>query len=253
VDRRRFLADSLNVVAALALLPACGGDERTITVAAAADLRDALGALKPRLESVAGASLRLVFGSSGQLKSQILGGARYHLFLSADAGYVRELEQAGRTLTTTAYAVGRLALAWRDRLPPLTAIVDLVRPDVKRIAIAQPSHAPYGRAAQQAVTGAGLWEQVKDRIVYAENIRQATDYVEGGNADAGLVALALVIKSGSPYLTIPALLHDAIVQTGAVIKGTSVESGARSILAFLSGPEGQEALAEYGFERVPAV
>lgn len=252
MDRRRFLAGSLHLAALLALLPACGSDETTVTVAAAADLRDALEALKPRLESAAGARLRFVFGSSGQLKEQIFGGARYDLFLSADAGYVRELEQAGRILTTATYAVGRLALAWRDDLPPLTAIADLARPDVKRIAIAQPAHAPYGRAAQQAMTSGGLWERLKERIVYAENVRQATDYVEGGNADAGLVALALIVKSGRPFATIPDTLHDAIVQTGAVIKGTSVESGARSTLAFLSGPEGQAALAEYGFERVPA-
>lgn len=252
MDRRRFLLKSARSATFLAVLPACGGAKRKVTIAAAADLRDALQTLKPRLEAVAGSRISIVFGSSGLLKEQIQGGARYDLYLSADAGFVRELQAAGRTLETAVYAVGRLALAWREGLEPLSAIDDLARPGIERIAIAQPSHAPYGRAAKEALTSSGLWEELLDRIAYAENVRQATDYVAGGNADAGLVALALVIKASPAHITVPAVLHQPIVQAGAVIEGTAVESQSRDILAFLLGPEAQAALAGYGFEEAPA-
>ncbi len=226
---------------------------RAVTVAAASDLRRALTALQPELERACSARLTLVYGSSGQLKEQILAGARYHLFLSADVEYVQELVRAGRLEGEGAgpYAVGRLALAWRRGLPPLRGVEDLARADVTHIAIANPAHAPYGRAAQQALTAAGLWERLQPRLVLGENIRQATDYVQGGNADAGLVALALVIDTDTPYTLVPASLHRPIVQAGGVLRGSGKEDAARCLLAALRAPAGQEALARFGFEPVP--
>lgn len=224
-----------------------------ITVAAAADLRRALATLQPELERACATRLTLVFGSSGQLKEQVLAGADYHLFLSADVGYVDELVRAGRLEAEGAgpYAVGRLALAWRRDLPPLSGITDLTRSDITHIAIANPGHAPYGRAAQQALTAAGLWERLQPRLVLGENIRQATDYVQGGNADAGLVALALVIDTDTPYVLVPTSLHQPIVQAGGVVRGSGREGVARCLLAALRAPAGQEALKRFGFEPVP--
>jgi molybdate transport system substrate-binding protein len=242
-------------------LVACGGradapaagPAQAVTVAAAADLRRALTAMQPELERACAARLTFVYGSSGQLKEQILAGAGYHLFLSADVDYVQELVRAGRLEAEGAgpYAVGRLALAWRRGLPPLQGVEDLARADVTHIAIANPAHAPYGRAAQQALTAAGLWERLQPRLVLGENIRQATDYVQGGNADAGLVALALVIDTETPYVLVPASLHRPIVQAGGVLRGSGREETARCLLAALRAPAGQEALARFGFEPVP--
>jgi molybdate transport system substrate-binding protein len=251
------------LVLACTLAAACGaGDPATrtsdrpataLTVAAASDLRRALAALQPELERACAARLTFVFGSSGQLKEQILAGAGYHLFLSADVGYVEALARAGRLAPddVTPYAVGRLALAWRRGLPPLTGIEDLARGDVTHIAIANPAHAPYGRAAQQAMTAAGLWERLQPRLVLGENIRQATDYVQSGNADAGLVALALVVDTDTPYVLVPAALHQPILQAGGVLRGSGGETAARCVLQYLRQPSGQELLKRFGFEPVP--
>ncbi len=250
-------------IAALALLAcvlplgaSCGpGDagpadgRPTLTVGAAADLRAFLESARPRIEEAAGVRLTLVFGSSGQLKQQIVSGAAIDLFLSADADYVAELERDGRTTFTAEYATGRLALMWREGIDPLTGVEDLGRADIRRISIAQPAHAPYGRAAKEALTTVALWDQLQPRLVFAENVRQAVDYVSGGNADAGLVALSLVTKGTSPYVVVPAFLHRPIRQAGAVIKGGQDEAAARRILDYLLSAAGQSELQEFGYEK----
>lgn len=168
---------------------------RAIKVGAASDLRRAMTALQPGIEQACDTKLTFVFGSSGQLKEQILAGADYHLYLSADTGFVEELERAGKLVPNgrATYGVGRIVLAWRTGLPPLATAADLTRADIKRIAIANPAHAPYGRAAQEAMTTAGVWSGLESRLVLGENIRQTTDYVQQGNVDAAIVALALVM------------------------------------------------------------
>jgi molybdate transport system substrate-binding protein len=227
---------------------------KEINVAAASDLRPALTALKPAIEQACDTRLTFVFGSSGQLKEQILAGAGYALFLSADTSYVDELARAGRIAPggSTAYAAGRLALAWRSGLPSLTRVADLSRGDVQRIAIANPAHAPYGRAAQEAMIAAGVWQSLHSRFVLGENIRQATDYVQQGNADAGLVALALVIDTDIQYTVVEASQHKPIIQGGGVVKGTGGELTARCALQQLLDPAGQMSLRRFGFESVPA-
>lgn len=232
-------------------------DERSsgaIRIGAASDLRRALVALQPAIERACNTRVTFVFGSSGQLKEQILAGADYHLFLSADTDYVAELDRAGRVVPngSASYAVGRIVLAWRKDLPPLGGVSDLARSDIRRIAIANPAHAPYGRAAEQAMTAAGVWQGVQSRLVLGENIRQATDYVQQGNADAGIVALALVIDTDTPYTLIDASLHKPIIQGAGVVKGTGGERTARCALQQILAPDGQEALQRFGFEPVPA-
>ena len=267
-------------VAVFALLPACGGDregvqdlpaaataqgsvlegagpgERSsgaIKVAAAADLRSVLTAIQPSLDARCQTETTFVFGSSGQLKNQIEAGAGYGLFLSADSQYPRDLAAAGLVVPNgvAAYGVGRLALATRAGLEPLASLEGLTSPEVRRIAIANPGHAPYGRAAKQALEVLGLYGRVEEKLVFGENIRQTTDYVEKGDADAAIVALALVIKgSPAPYALIDSSLHAPIELGGAVIKGTGAELTGRFILQYLLDPDGQSALAEYGFEKV---
>jgi molybdate transport system substrate-binding protein len=227
---------------------------REIKVGAASDLRRAMTALQPTIEQACDTKLTFVFGSSGQLKEQILAGADYHLYLSADTGFVEELERAGKLVPNgrAAYGVGRIVLAWRTGLPPLATVTDLTRADITRIAIANPAHAPYGRAAQEALTTAGVWSRLERGLVLGENIRQTTDYVQQGNVDAAVVALALVIDTDTPYTLIEAVQHKPIIQGGGVVKDTGGELTGRCALQQILDPAGQETLKRFGFEAVPA-
>jgi molybdate transport system substrate-binding protein len=238
------------------VLSGAGPDERTnkaLSIAAASDLRRVLVAMQPEIERSCDTKLTFVFGSSGQLKEQILAGANYHLFLSADTGFVEELARAGRIVPngSTSYTVGRIALAWRNGLPPVRSVSDLARGDIRRIAIANPGHAPYGRAAQEAMETAGVWDGLQGRLVLGENIRQTTDYVQQGNVDAAIVALALVIDTDTAYELIPANEHKPLIQGGGVVRGTGGELTARCVMQYLLDPAGQETLLKYGFEPVP--
>jgi len=238
------------------VLEGAGPDEKAsgqITVAAAADLRNVLAEIQPEIERQCETRLTVVYGSSGQLKNQIEAGANFGLYLSADSQYPMDLAARGLVVPNgvAAYAVGRLALATRTGIEPLVSLEGLTSPEVRRIAIANPGHAPYGRAAKEALEASGLYGAIEGKLVLGENIRQTTDYVEKGDADAGIVALALVIK-GSPasYTLIDSSLHEPIEQGGAVIKGTGAELTGRCVLQYLLGPEGQDALRKYGFEEV---
>lgn len=225
----------------------------TITVGTAADLRNAMTAIQADLEQTCGTKITFVFGSSGQLKTQIEAGADFGLYLSADSQYPADLARAGKVVPNglASYGVGRIVLATRAGLEPVTNLNQLARADIGRIAIANPDHAPYGRAAKQALESAGVYALIQSKLVLGENIRQATDYVEKGDADAAIVALALVIR-GSPaaYTLIDASIHQPIEQGGAVIKGTGAELSGRCILQYILDPRGQEALKRFGFEPV---
>jgi molybdate transport system substrate-binding protein len=246
------------------LFASCGGEgaadgsggERpatSIEVAAAADLRTVMGEMEGAMEAACETSIRFVFGSSGQLKTQILAGARFGLYLSADAAYPAELEEAGLVAPggRASYGFGRLALATRAGLTPVANVQGLADAAIRTVAIANPAHAPYGRAAEEALRRAGVYEEVRPKLVFAENIRQATDYVEKGDADAGIVALALVV-AGSPaaWSVVDASLHEPIEQAGAVIRGSGAEVTGRCLLDYLLGEAGQAALGRYGFEPV---
>jgi len=209
--------------------------------------------MQPDIERQCDTRLTFIFGSSGQLATQIAGGADFGLLLSADAQYPADLVKAGLVVPngTASYGLGRIALATRAGLEPVIDLNGLVRPDIKRIAIANPDHAPYGRAAEQALRKAGVYDQIKNRLVLGENIRQTTDYVEQGNADAAIVAYALVIN-GSParFSLIDSAMHLPIEQGGAVVNGTGAELSGRCVLQYILEPAGQAALRQFGFEAV---
>jgi molybdate transport system substrate-binding protein len=209
--------------------------------------------IQPAIEQKCSTKITFVFGSSGQLTTQIQAGADYGLLLSADSQYPANLVKAGLVVPngTASYGVGRIVLATRTGIEPAPTLDRLGRSDIKKIAIANPDHAPYGRAAKQALEKAGVYSAIQGKLVLGENIRQTTDYVEKGDADAAIVALALVVN-GSPanWTLIDASLHEPIEQGGAVIKGTGAELTGRCILQYILDPAGQEALGGYGFERV---
>lgn len=252
-DGLRLLAAAFLIALAAGALVACGDSDDELQIAAASDLRAVLEENREAIEDAAGMRVTFVFGSSGQLHEQVLAGAKYGLFLSADTRYVDALAEAGKVAPDGrgAYAVGSLALVWRDGLPPLADAHDLERADIQRITIANPGHAPYGRAAQETLTSLGLWGDLQPRIVLAEQVRQATEYVRTGNADAGLVALALIYGDDRPFVVVDGSLHQPIVQSGAVVAGSGHEDEARGVLNFLLSAEGQRLLANYGFEPAP--
>lgn len=222
----------------------------SIKVAAASDLRPLLGEIRDGVEAACNTGITFVFGSSGQLRTQIKAGADFALYLSADEAFTRELADAGLVVPNglASYGVGRLAVAWRKGLAPIERLEDVARDDIRQLAIANPSHAPYGRAAKEALERAGVYRAVERRLVYGENVRQALDYVEKGDADAGIVALALVINTETPYRVIDASLYHPLAQSGAVIRGTGGELTGRCVLQYLLDDEGQAALRQYGFE-----
>src|ERR1700731_2148588 len=170
-----------------------------VKVAAAADLKFAMAELASQFEKQSGAKLDITYGSSGNFLTQIQNGAPFDLFFSADSEYPKKLEAAGLTEpgTLREYAVGHMVI-WTSRDSGIDAAKAgwqaLLDQRVKKIAIANPEHAPYGRAALAALKKAGIYERVKDKLVYGENISQAAEFVQSGNAQEGLVALSLALS-----------------------------------------------------------
>jgi molybdate transport system substrate-binding protein len=226
-----------------------------IRVAAAADLKFALEDLGVQYERLAGRKINVSYGSSGNFFSQIQNGAPFDLFLSADIEYPGKLGAAGLAEPGTLYeyAVGRIVI-WM----PADASTDLVRwgwkallaTGVERIAIANPEHAPYGRAAVAALRNAGVYEQVRRRLVYGENIAQAAQFVASGSAQAGILALSLAVsppmRDGKRW-EIPANMYPPIEQAAVILKSAKDKEGARAFLAFLKSEAGRKILDSYGF------
>ena len=226
------------------------GQPPEITVAAAADLSQAFTELGHEFEAANKTRVVFVFGSTGLLTRQIENGAPLDLFAAADVAYIDQLKQKDLIVpdTRAIYARGRLAL-WTTADSPLKlqAISDLDQASVKRIAIANPAHAPYGLAAQQALQKAGLWERLKPKLVYGDNVRQTLQYAETGNVDVAIVALSLTQQSKGRWVLLPEDLHAPLDQGLAVLRTTRNEAAARAFGSFVTGPRGREILAKYGF------
>ncbi len=188
---------------------------------------------------------RFVLGSSGMLATQIRSGAPYDLFLSANQQFVRDLAASSHLLpgSVRIYSSGRLAI-WSKSLS-INSLDSLTDPRITHIAIANPNHAPYGVAAQQALQRAGLWDKVKDKVVLAENVRQCLQYAETGNAQVALLAWSLVISRNG--VLVPESLHDPILQAGGVVAASSRRKDAADLLDLLLSPQGRALLARFGF------
>ncbi len=222
----------------------------TLTVSAAADLTPAFEELGRLFENDTGLKVIFNFGSTGQLTQQIEQGAPVDLLAAANVSFVEELERKKLIVpdTKALYAQGRITLWTRTDSPlKLENIEDLAKPEVRRIAIANPEHAPYGEAARQALESAGIWERVSSRLVFGENIRQTLQYAETGNVDAAIVALSLSIQSNGRWVLISEKLHQPLNQALAVIKGTRHENEARRFASFINSPQGRPIMRKYGF------
>ncbi len=230
--------------------------QKGLYVAAAASLAQTLPDLQTAFTAQTGIPVIPVFSSSGNLTQQIINGAPYDVFLSADEQYIEALIQGGyiRAESKRVYALGTLALVTSTRhTPPITGMTDLIRPEIRRVAIANPQHAPYGRAAVEALQRTGVWESITHKLVIGENVRQALQFVQTGNADAGIVARSLLPVSGIHVQPVPTAWHSPIVQTAGILRRSSRLAEARQFLDFLLSPTGQRILQEHGFTSPEAV
>jgi molybdate transport system substrate-binding protein len=221
-----------------------------ITVAAASDLQFAFADIAELFEQETGQQVTLVFGSTGQLAQQIENGAPYDLFAAANVDFIHQLQEKGLVLgdSVTLYARGRLVLVVnREAGVTAASLEDLLDPAIRQVAIANPEHAPYGIAARQALEAAGLWETLRPRIVYSENVRQALQFVQTGDAQAGIVALSV---AGVPEITwtlIDETLHQPLDQALAVVASSPQPEAAGEFARFVNGEQGRPVMRRYGF------
>jgi molybdate transport system substrate-binding protein len=227
-----------------------GTQPQALTVSAASDLTPAFQELGRQFEQQGGAKVTFNFGSTGQLAQQIEQGAPVDLFAAANVSFIEGLEKKNLIITDTKalYAQGRVTLWTRDDSPlKLERVEDLARPEFKKVAIANPEHAPYGAAAREALQAAGVWDAVAPKLVYGENIGQTLQYAESGNVDAAVVALSLSTQSKGRWVLIPAELHQPLNQALGVVKGTKHEQEARGFAAFVNSAQGRAVMRKYGF------
>ena len=259
----RALPSALAVIA-LACSPAgvpVRAAARPLLVFAAADLREALPEVASAYRRAGGDSVALVFGATGDLALQIANGAPADVFFAADEGALARLAAAHAVVdgSRRVYALGRLALVVAGsatRAAAAVRLTDLAQPAIRTVVIADPAHAPYGRAAQEALEHAGLWERLRPKLVYAPNVAQAYRFVAGGNADAGLVARSsLGMASGAGGLAaalVDSTLYAPIRQAAGVVAASARPGDAARFLDYATGSAGFAVLRRYGFAPPPA-
>lgn len=230
--------------------PTGDGSPVEIVVSAASDLSPVLEELIPLFEQESGIVVKTNLGSTGQLAEQISAGARVDVFLAASASAVAQLGEKGLLVPDSArvYARGRLVL-WTPAGNSVTveSLQDLTSPEVKRISLANPDHAPYGKAAREALQTAGLWDGLQPKLVPAENVRQAFQFAATGNVDVSLVALSLAISAEGTYELVPEELHQPIAQTLGILASSAHQGEAQEFVDYLTGGAGGEILKKYGF------
>lgn len=262
-DRIRGSAPRLAVLAALLIgvlggtgsAPAAG-DGAPVLIAAASSLRFAFAELVQAFARGSDAGIKVSFGSSGNFSRQIQQGAPYEIFFSADERSIENLVKADITRGQgDVYALGRIVLFAAPGSPiagrpGLKALGEAVAANtIKRFAIANPDHAPYGHAAREALASAGLWEQMRPRIVLGENVAQAAQFATSGSADGGIfahsIAKAGVVGGTGGYALLPETLHAPIRQRMVLLKRATAKAAA--FYAFMKGPVAGEILAQHGF------
>lgn len=226
-----------------------------IRVFAAADLQFALRELADiYMKKYPEDKIELIFGSSGKGFAQIKAGAPYHIFFSADMKYAEELYKEGYAITKPKpYAIGRIVLWTRkdSGLDPSKFPEVLLDPRVKRIAIANWDHAPYGKASKEALEAYGVFQKVKDKLVIGENIAQTASYIRSGAADLGFIALSLAkapeLEMVGRYWLVPEDKHKRILQGYVITKEGQKVASARRFYEFVSSKEARKVFTKYGF------
>jgi molybdate transport system substrate-binding protein len=231
---------------------AMGMQAQPIKVAAAADLRYAMDELVENYKKIQPqAEIEVIYGSSGNAYTQIMNGAPFDLYFSADILYPKKLQEAGLTLTNPKlYAIGRIVL-WSQKIDVSQGLAVLKENAGYKIATANPSHAPYGRRAIEALKYYGLFGKLEKQMIYGENISQAAQFCLTGNADAGLLALSLVLSPAminkGNYFLIDDKAHEALEQAFVVLKNTKDKEGAMLFVKYISSADARIIFERYGF------
>ena len=250
--RRTFLGclATITLAGLAATHLACKRDapaQDTVRVAAASDLSVAFKDIASAYEKKTGVKVVSTFGSTGMLAKQIAEGAQYDVFFAANVSFVDEVIKAGAcdAATKAPYARGRIVV-WTQGEPP-AKLEDLSDARFAKIAIANPEHAPYGKAAQQALEHAGVWETVKPKVVFGENVQQTMQYAQTGNVEAAIVALSLAIANeGGKFLLVDDAMHKPIDQAVVACARGGNAKGGSAFAAFVNG-EGRNVMRRYGF------
>lgn len=242
-----------NLLLAVSLLCAPFAHAGEITIAAAADLKFAMSEIVTRFKGLHPTEkVEVIYGSSGKFHTQIQQGAPYDLYFSADVEFPRELAKAGLAASeVTPYAFGRIVL-WSATLDASRMTLEsLVAPSIHHIAIANPKHAPYGKRAEEALRASGLWERLEPKLVYGENIAHAAQFVQTGNAQVGIIALALAVNpelSGpGGYWLIPDTLHKPLEQGFIITRRAENNPLAKRFAEYLSSQSARAVMTRYGF------
>lgn len=241
-------------VAAIFICEFCAA--QSITVAAAADLQFAMQDVASQFQKETGKELRLIYGSSGSFFQQVQNGAPFDMFFSANLDYPKTLESAGLTEPGSyyEYAKGKIVV-WvlkDSKLDLSSGLQALLNPSIKKIAIANPQHAPYGQAAVASMQKEGIYDKVKDKFVLGENISQTVSFVMSGSADIGVVALSLALspnmKDKGRYFEVPAGDYPPIKQACVILSSSKNKETAKQFLSFIKTPVAADTLKRYGFD-----
>jgi molybdate transport system substrate-binding protein len=239
---------------AMVCLSRCSAQE--ITIAAAADLQFAMQDIADRFQRETGKTVNLIYGSSGNFFQQLQNGAPFDIFFSANLDYAKQLEAAKLTEPGSyyQYARGKIVI-WVPKDSNLdvgSGLQVLLNPSIKKIAVANPQHAPYGQAAVAAMQKEHVYDKIQDKLVLGENISQTASFVVSGAADVGIVALALALspnmKEKARYSIIPADEYPPIEQACVILSSSKNKESAKQFLSFIKQPEIGELLRTYGFD-----
>ncbi|ULU24364.1 molybdate ABC transporter substrate-binding protein [Dyella terrae] len=248
---RRLLQGLLAMGAVFASASMAASADNHITVAAAADLHQALDdVVAAYRHDHPDSRIDVVYGSSGNLLTQIEQGAPFEIFFSADSNYPQQLVEHGKSGSTPVpYAFGHLVM-WSASIDMRgVQVADLAQPRFGRIAIANPQHAPYGKRAEQALRAAGVWDKVQSRLVFGDNIAQTAQFAQSGNAQVGLVAESLVINAPVKGTSepVPASLYEPLKQSFVLTKHGADSPLARDFASYVQGAPAKAILSRYGF------
>jgi len=237
----------------LALLAACSSKNhgRSVRIAAASDLSRAYEELGKAFEKKTGITPQFQFGSSGLLAKQIEQGAPFFLFAAANKEYADQALASGHCDKTSArtYARGRIVVWSPNGVSAPTTLTELTDPRFRKIAIANPEHAPYGRAAKQALEKAGIWDAIQPKLVLGDSVQATMQYARTGTVDASIIALSLaVVSDGGSFLKLDDSQYDPLDQVMIVCGNGAEADAAHQFEDFLSSPEGREVMTRYGFE-----
>ena len=244
----------------LTSISAQGQQSSRVLIAAASDLKYALDSIISVFKNVnREARVDVTFGSSGKLYEQISNGAPFDLFFSADIDYPSKLKKKGFIVAQIqTYGIGRIVL-WSKKIDLTSPDLNvLLKKSIVKVAIANPAHAPYGRRAEEALKKSGIYEQIKDKLVYGENISQTAQFVTTGAADVGIVALSLALSPTMKnmkgfYYVIPDSLHSPLTQAFVMLKHAQKNSVALRFKDFMLAKDAREILSYFGFGKINSI